>query len=933
MVPELWYQLRKKIGDVAYTLPSGVQGPYFNDEFGDVYSGLYAFMGEDFTPAQLKKVAEQARDRLLRLPGVEKVKLIAPQEERIYVEISSRRLASFGLSVEAIAAALARDNVVAPSGSLDSGSQRIYLRVDIGPDALEQVRSLPIESGGRILTIGDVADLKRGYVDPRSYTMRYKGREAIGVGVVMAKGGNVQVLGKALEKEIHAIAAELPLGVDLTTVADQPQVVEHSISEFMESLLEALAIVMAVSFLTLGWRTGIVVALAVPLVLAMTMAVMLVMGIDLHRISLGALIISLGLLVDDAIIAVEMMVVKLEEGWDRFRAGAFAYTSTAFPMLSGTIVTAAGFVPVGFAKSAAGEYTNAIFWVVALSLMLSWLVAVVFTPYLGFHLLPRHKHEGPVHANNYAVYHTPRYQMLRRVIAACVRWRWVTIGITLGAFITALVGFGHVQQQFFPSANRPELLVDLRLSGGASFAATAAETAKLEKILANDQRIEQWVAYTGGGSPRFYLPLDEQLPTPDFAQFVVMTKGLAERESLFKDLVAMAEETFPEARVRVTRLENGPPVGYPVQFRVMGDDPKALRPIAYRVRDLLREDPNLTNVSLNWDDLAKRVRLEVDPAKARALGVSKQDLTQAVNTLVGGTVVTQYREGTELIDVVLRTPDDERNDLGRLGELNVRTGRGVMVPLSQVATIRYELEEPVLWRRDRRTTMTVRADVLGDIQAPVVSTRVNERLKALRAQLPAGYEIQMGGTIEESAKGTDSIIAMMPLMILIMVTTLMLQLQSFSRVLMVVLTAPLGLIGVTASLLLFRLPFGFVATLGVIALAGIIMRNSVILVDQIEQDIVAGRSPANAIIEATVRRTRPILLTAAAAVLGMVPLAGSVFWGPMAVSIMGGLAAATLLTILFLPALYAAWFRVPHPKPEHDSAAAPADGMVAELAE
>ena len=918
MVPDLWYQVRKKIGDIAYTLPSGVQGPFFNDEFGDVYSAIYAFMGEDFTPAQLKKIAEQAREGLLRLPGVEKVALIAPQQERIYVEISSRRIASFGLSVEAVAQALMRDNVVASAGVADSGSQRIYLRIDMGPDALEQVKSLPIEAGGRILTIGDVAELKRDYVDPRSMTMRFKGRDAIGLGVVMAKGGNVLDLGTALDAEAARIAAALPLGAEIATVADQPRVVERSVNEFMKSLAEALLIVMAVSFVTLGWRTGLVVAFAVPLVLALTLAAMLVLGIDLQRISLGALIISLGLLVDDAIIAVEMMVVKLEEGWDRLRAGAFAYSSTAFPMLSGTIVTAAGFVPVGFARSAAGEYTNAIFWVVALSLMISWVVAVVFTPYLGYLLLPRPKHTGPVHNNSHAVYHTPRYQILRRVITACVRWRWVTIGVTLAAFVAALVGFGYVQQQFFPSANRPELLVDLRLSGGASFAATAAAVSRLEKRRADDPRIEHWVAYTGGGSPRFYLPLDEQLPTPNFAQFVVVTKGLVEREAVMTDLVALSEDQFPEARLRVSRLENGPPVGYPVQFRVSGDDPQPLRLIAYRLRDLMRGDANLTNVHLDWDELAKCVRLEVDPAKARALGVSKQDLTAALNSLVGGVAVTQYREGTELIDVVLRTPQEERGDLATLGDLMVRTSHGTILPLSQIATIRYALEEPILWRRGRATTITVVADVLGDVQAPVVSQRINTQLAAMRAQLPSGYEIQMGGAIEESSKGQDSIAAMMPLMLLIMVTTLMIQLQSFSRVLLVVLTAPLGLIGVTASLLLFRLPFGFVATLGVIALAGIIMRNSVILVDQIEQDITAGRAPVNAIIEATVRRTRPILLTAAAAVLGMIPLASSAFWGPMAVSIMGGLTAATLLTILFLPALYAAWFRVPNPKPTAD---------------
>ncbi|MCW2244069.1 efflux RND transporter permease subunit [Azospirillum canadense] len=914
-VADLWYQARKKVGDIRHTLPDGVIGPSFNDEFGDVYSAIYAFMGEDFTPAQLKKVAEDVRAKLLRLKDVEKVELIAAQEERIFVEISSQRLASFGLPVDAVIQALQRENAVAAAGDVDTGSQRVYVRVDLGIDKAEEVRAIPVETGGRMLTIGDVAEVKRSYVEPREFTMRHNGHEAVGLGVVMAKGGNVLHLGEALKDEMAKVRAKLPVGLEVAQVADQPHVVDASVGEFMKSLAEALGIVIAVSLVSLGWRTGIVVALAVPLVLALTLVAMQILGIDLHRISLGALIIALGLLVDDAIIAVEMMVVKMEQGWDRLKAGAFAYTSTAFPMLTGTVVTAAGFVPVGLAQSAAGEYTNAIFWVVGLSLLLSWIVAVIFTPYLGYVLLPKPKH---VHheSEELDIYNTRGYRILRRMVQVCVRARWVTIGVTIAAFFAALVGFGFVQQQFFPSASRPELLVDIRLAEGSSFEATAAEVKKMEAILAKDPNVDYWVAYTGGGSPRFYLPLDQQLQNSNFAQFMVMTKGLEEREHVLTALETRAEGEFPAARVRVSRLENGPPVGYPVQFRVTGDDPATIRKIAYDLRDRMRAHPNMANVHLDWDELSKRVRLEVDTTKARALGISKQDLSNALQLLLNGMPVTQYREGTELIGVVLRTTPEERLDLSRLGELNIRTGRGDAVPLSQVASVRYELEEPVLWRRGRETTMTVKGDVTGGIQAPVVSQQLNAQFDAVRATLPVGYAIAMGGAIEESAKGQDSINAMLPLMLLIMVTTLMLQLQSFSRVAMVLLTAPLGLIGVTASLLIFNLPFGFVAMLGVIALAGIIMRNSVILVDQIEQDVSQGRSRWDGIIEATVRRARPIGLTAAAAILAMIPLAESAFWGPMAVAIMGGLTGATVLTIFFLPALYAAWFRVKAPQRE-----------------
>jgi multidrug efflux pump len=913
-VKNLWYQARKRVGDIAHTLPDGVVGPFFNDEFGDVYSAVYAVMGEDFQPNELKRAAEDMRARLLRVPGVRKVDLIAPQDERIYVEISSQRLAGFGLTVSAVLDALKRDNAVTAAGSVDTASDKVMVRVDMGLDTVARVRALPVETGGRLITIGDVAEVVRGYVDPQTFVMRRQGRPAVGVGVVMAAGGNVLTLGGGLEKAMADIRGDLPVGMEAAQIADQSQVVTHSIDEFTKSLLEALAIVMAVSFLSLGWRTGAVVALAVPLVLALVLVVMLVLGIDLHRISLGALIISLGLLVDDAIIAVEMMHVKMDQGWDRLKAGAFAYTSTAFPMLSGTIVTAVGFVPVGFAASTAGEYTNAIFWVVGASLMVSWLVAVIFTPYLGFVLLPEPKHVaaagGAGDHIEHDIYDGRVYRVFRALVTACVRRRWISIAVTVGIFILSVVGFGLVQQQFFPASARPELLVDVRLAEGSSFAATDAAVKRMEEIVEAAEETENWTTYVGGGSPRFYLPLDQQLQNDNFGQLVVLTKSVAARESLLKKLEDLAEERFPEARIRVSRLENGPPVGYPVQFRVTGPDPAQIRKVAEEVRKVMRADPNLANVHLDWNELAKRVRLEVDVAKARALGVTRQDLSNALQLLLGGVSATQYREGTELVDVVMRTSAAERLDLGRLDELTVPTGRGGAAPLSQVATLRYEFEEPILWRRNRETVMTVKADIFGGVQAPVVSTRIDRALGEVKAKLPDGYKIAMGGAIEESAKGQSSIIAMMPLMVLIMAVTLMVQLQNFSRVLLVFLTAPLGLIGVTAALLATGMPFGFVAMLGVIALAGIIMRNSVILVDQIDQDIAEGHSPWEAVIGATVRRARPIALTAAAAILAMIPLTGNVFWGPMAVAMMGGLAGATLLTLFFLPALYAAWFKV-----------------------
>ena len=909
-VQDQWYQVRKKIADLKSNLPAGVQGPFFDDEFGDVYSLLYALNGADYTPAQLKKIAEQLREDLLKNRNIKKIDLIGVQPEKIYIEISDRRLATFGLTVSQIIDTLQHDNDLTSAGQVDLGTDRVLFRVDDDLKGLDAVRALPISVGKRQVALGDIATISRGYEDPRSFVMRFNGHDSIGLGVVMEDGVDVVQLGRTLDGTIRQLRQTLPLGVELSTVSDEGVVVSQLIGEFVESLLEALAIVLGISLVSLGWRSGLIVAMAVPLVLCITLAMMLALKIDLHRISSGALILSLGLLVDDAIIAVEMMQVKIEQGLDRFKAGAFAYSSAAMPMLTGTLVTVIGFVPVGFAQSSTAEFCISIFQVVSIALLSSWFVAVVATPYFGYYLLRAPRHDVTEHGNFYG---GPVYSRLRGIIAGCLRHRWWVMATTLAIFALSVVGFGHVQQQFFPSSPRTELVIDLQLAGGASFAATAAEEHRMEDILRQDPAVVHMVGYIGGGSPRFYLPLDERLKNVNFGQLVVDTKSLKDRNILRRRLEALAPVMFPDVKVRITLLEMGPPVGYAVQFRVRGDDTDRVRSIAYKVRDIVRQNPHVRNVNLDWDDLQKRVRAEIDTSKAQAFGLTRQDIERDLDLILSGTTVTQYREGTTLIDVILRASPKERLDLAHIGDLDIPLPAGGFIPLSQVATIHYEQEEPVIWRRSRDTTITVRADTEAGVQPPDVSMQINRSLDDLRASLPDGYRLEMGGAIEESAKGQGALVAMVPVTVLLMLAVLMFQLQSFARLAMVVLTAPLGLIGFTVALLVTGRPFGFVVMVGFIALSGIIMRNSVILVDQIDQDIRQGSNPWEAIINATVRRSRPISLTALAAVLGMLPLTTSVFWGPMAVALMGGLTVATLLTLLFVPALYAICFRVKAP--------------------
>ncbi|WKJ90538.1 efflux RND transporter permease subunit [Methylomonas montana] len=929
-VPDIFYQVRKKVGDIRHTLPDSVDGPTFNDEFGDVYGNLYALTGDGYDYAELKRHAETARAELLRVTDVAKVDFFGEQKQRIYIDLSNAKLATLGIDTASLLHTLRAQNLVTGSGSFDSTDERIRMAISGRYDRLEQLRDLRLRANNNEFRLGDVAKVSRGFEDPPKDRVRYKGREALLIGVAMRDGGDIIKLGRDLDVSVAAIQAQLPIGLELHRVSSQPKAVQRSINEFVKSLTEAVVIVLGVSLLSLGLRTGIVVAITIPVVLATTFWLMYLFGVGLHKISLGALILALGLLVDDAIIAVEMMASKMEQGWERARAAAFAYTSTAMPMLSGTLVTAAGFLPIATAQSTTGEYTRSIFQVVVIALLVSWFAAVVFVPYLGYRLLPdltqdRHRPSAwarfwarllrqaqPTHdkSHGHDLYQTPFYKRFRALVAYCVMHRWLVIFLTIAMFAAAIFGFKFVQQQFFPDSTRPELIVDLRLAEGSSYAATETDVKKFESWLDQQSGIDNYVAYVGNGSPRFYLPLDQQMPQRSFAQFVILTDGAEEREQLRRKLIALFEHDFPSLRGSVLRLENGPPVGFPVQFRVSGPDLLTLRTLARQVAEVMRSNPELSNVQLDWEEPVKVVRINVDQSKARLLGIGSDDIANLVNGAFQGLYVTEFREGIERIDLLVRGAETERKHLSRLQNLMIPTISGRSVPLSQVAELDYGFEEGVIWRRNRIPTVTVRANLYGTVQAPMVSAQVEEKLADIKRQLPAGYRLETGGAVEESAKGGSSVAAGMPLFLFSVLTVLMIQLQSFSRVALVLLTAPLGMIGVTLFLLIFHQPFGFVAMLGTIALSGMIMRNSVILVDQIDQDKQAGRSDFDAIVDSTVRRFRPIVLTAAAAILAMIPLTKSAFFGPMAVAIMGGLTVATALTLLFLPALYAAWFRV-----------------------
>lgn len=915
---EAWYQARKKFSDLELELPEGVVGPIFNDEFGDVYGLMYAIKGDGVSLADLADQGEIIKRRLLKVPMVKKVDLLGKQAEKVYIEFSHERLAALGIQPLQIMAALKSQNAVLPAGSLDTASDRIYVRISGQFRGLEDIRNLPIAAGGRLIKLGDFTTVRRGYEDPQTYSIRHNGQQVLMLGLSMTNDGNIVQLGEALETAIAQIQNELPYGVELEQVADQPTTVKEAVWDFERSLVEALVIVVIVSLLSLGWRTGIVVALSVPLVLCMVAIFMLGTGWNLERISLGSLIIALGLLVDDAIIALEMMVVKMEAGWDKVKAASYSYQATAMPRLSGALITAAAFMPVGFSQSTTGEYAGGIFWIVGAAVVFSWLCSGLFTPYLAVKMLPDnlgHHHEG---ANPYD---TKGYRKLRGWIEAAIARRWLVIGITFGALVLAVSAVKLVPQQFFPNSTRPELIVELRVKEGASFAATTEQVKRLEQVLAKDEDVRFYTAYTGAGAPRFYLSLDPELPNPGYAQFVVMTRDLEARERVRSRLMAMAGEQFPQAWVRVTRLELGPPVGFPVQFRIVGPDTQGVRTIARQVEQVVASNPQVRDVQLDWNDPVRALGVELDQEKVRALGLSPAEVAMATQSLMQGTTLTQLRDGEELVDVVARAIPSERLDVETLKDINLYTSQGTVVPLSQIAAVHHELEEPVLWRRNRDMAITVRADVVDGAQAVSVTQAITPLLKEIEATLPAGYRIDVGGAVEESNKANEALIAVAPVMLITILLILMLQLQSFSLMAMVLLTAPLGMIGVVAALLVFQAPLGFVAILGIIALCGMIMRNSVILIDQIQIETASGRDPWSAVVEAAVMRARPVMLTAAATVLAMIPLTRSVFWGPMAIAIMGGLTIATLLTIFFVPSLYAAWFRIA--PIGHDSARAP----------
>jgi multidrug efflux pump subunit AcrB len=792
---------------------------------------------------------------------------------------------------------------------VEASAQRVPLRVTGALDGAKAVAETPVEANGRVFRLGDIATVTHGFADPPDFVVRQKDKPTIGIGVVMAKGANILEMGPAASSATADFMAAVPRGFDLEQIADQPAVVEHAVGEFVHSFIEALAIVLFVSFLALGWRTGIVVALSVPLVLAIVFVVMNAMGLDLHRITLGALIIALGLLVDDAIIAVEMMVVKIEQGWDRVRAASFAWESTAFPMLTGTLVTAAGFLPIGFANSSVGEYAGGIFWVVAISLVASWLVAVIFTPYLGVKLLPGLKRLGHRH-DPHAIYETRIYRALRRVIEWCVSRRITVVLATVGVFVLSIVGFGHVQQQFFPLSERPELFFQLRLPAGTAFGTTLDSVKRAEWLLKGDEDISTYTAYVGQGSPRFWLGLNPQLPNESFAEIVIVSKDVEARERIKARIEkAVADGALSEARVRVDRFNFGPPVGFPVQFRVIGPDTKKVRDIAYEVREVMRSNNQVIDPHLDWNEQTPSLKLVVDQDRVRALGMTPQDISKSLSMLLTGVPITTVRDGIEKVEVVARAVPGERLDLAHIGDLSLYSRNSIVVPLTQIAKVEYTHEEPILWRINRDMAMTVRADVVDGVQPPDVTNAIWPMLKPIRDRLDPGYRIEIGGAIEESQKGNASIFVLFPVMVGVMLTLLMIQLQSISRLVLVFLTAPLGIIGASLGLNLTSQPFGFVALLGLIALAGMIMRNAVILVDQIESDVNQGLTRGEAIVEATVRRARPVILTALAAILAMIPLSRSAFWGPMAITIMGGLFVATFLTLLFLPSLYALWYR------------------------
>lgn len=909
VVPDQWYQVRKKIGDIRGTLPTGTIGPFFNDEFGDVYGVIYALTSDGFSYREQRDYAEFIRAELLRVPNVGKVDLIGVQDEVFNVDVSTRQLAGLGITTDRIAETLRSQNSVIASGTVETSNERIAVRVSGALDSVRALENVSIRAGDRQLRLRDIATVSRGYEDPPAPQFRYNGQPSIGIGVTMSKGGNILDMGRALRMTMARIQADLPVGMDPHLIANQPHVVEESVGEFTQALMEAVVIVLLVSFVSLGLRAGMVVAISIPLVLAITFVFMDILSIDLQRISLGALVIALGLLVDDAMIAVEMMVKKLEEGFDKFRAATFAYTSTAFPMLTGTLVSVAGFLPVGFAKSSAGEYCFTLFAVVTIALLVSWVVAVIFTPYIGTALLKEQPGAGEHGAHAAAEGRLTRW--FRGVLTTALQRRKLVIGGTAAAFAISVALFGLIENQFFPASNRPELLVDLRLAQNASIKATQREVGRLEKILKADPDVLYHTFYVGSGAVRFYLPLNVQLENANFAQAIVVTRNNEVRDQVQSRLERALDNDFDSLLGRVQPLQLGPPVDWPIQYRVMGPDIAGVRRVSEQVAQHIRENSQARTVNFDWNERSKSIQLQIDQDKARLLGLTSEQVSLALNAGLSGRTVTQLRDDIYLIDVIGRAQARDRGDVQSLRDLGINLPNGNSVPLEQVATFAYGLEESIIWRRERLPTITVQASLVPGVQAATVVGELEKPMAEVRRSLPPGYRIEVGGAVGESAKGQKSVFAVLPVTALIMLFVLMIQLHSTQKLLLVVLTAPLGLVGVSLALLVSGKPVGFVAMLGVFALTGMIIRNSVVLMAQIKESEEAGMERGDAIVEATMHRLRPILLTASAAILGLIPIAGDVFWGPMAYAMMGGLLIATVLTLLFLPALYAAWYRVP----------------------
>ncbi|MBY5533497.1 efflux RND transporter permease subunit [Rhizobium leguminosarum] len=904
-VAPTWLRIRNMIADIKGDFPTGVVGPFFNDRFGDVFGNIYAFTSDGLTQRQLRDLVENARSEVLTVPNVGKVDVVGAQDEAIYLEFSTRQIAALGIDQQSVIQTLQAQNAVTQSGFVDAGPERIALRVSGQFTSEDSLRSINLRINNRFFPLSDVATIKRGYVDPPSSLFRFNGQPAIALAIGMKQGANLLEFGEGLDAQMKRVVADLPIGVDVHRVSDQPAVVDEAVSGFTRALFEAIVIVLIISFISLGFRAGLVVAISIPLVLAITFVVMEYSGISLQRISLGALIIALGLLVDDAMIAVEMMVARLEAGDDLRKAATHVYTSTAFPMLTGTLVTVAGFIPVGLNNSAAGEFTFTLFVVIAVSLIVSWVVAVLFTPLLGVTILPKTMKSHHEKKGRFA-------SVFSWLLGLAMRWRWVTIILTVGVFGLSIGGMGLVQQQFFPSSDRTELIIDWNLPHNSSIAETNRQMARFEKeMLADNKDIDHWTTYVGQGAPRFILSFDVQTPNVSFGQTIIVTKGLDVRDKVRTELQDYLTKTFPGTDAFVKLLDIGPPVGKPVQYRVSGPDIQKVRDLSQKFAGVIGSHPLLANMVLDWNEPSRVVKVDVLQDKARQLGVSSEDIATALNGIVEGSTATQVRDDIYLVNVIGRARASERDSIQTLQNLQLSTSNGKVVPLSAVANFRYELEQPTIWRRDRQPTITVKAAVVGPTQPATVVEQLKPKVEEFQKSLPVGYEVEVGGAVESSADSQGPIVAVAPLMLFAMATILMIQLQSFSRLFLVFAVAPTALIGVVAALLLSNAPMGFVAILGVLALIGILIRNSVILVVQIEHLRSEGMAPWQAVIEATEHRMRPIMLTAAAATLALIPISREIFWGPMAYAMMGGIVVGTALTLLFLPALYVAWFRIP----------------------